>query len=76
MWLALGVYFFFVQAGEIFADARTRAHEVECWKGADVAFFEGETQLAKLRWSTVDRVEVRVRDSKGDQLRSGTLLSH
>ena len=35
----------------------------------DVAFFLGRAQLRVTQWSRADRVEVRIRGSKGDQLR-------
>ena len=76
LWLALGASFFFLaRAGEMFAETRTRAHRVHCSRRADVAFFRGENQLERGRWSTADRVEARFGGSKGDQLRHGAILT-
>ena len=41
LWLALGASFsFLTQAAEMFAETRTRAHELFCLRLADVAFSE------------------------------------
>ena len=74
--LALEAYFFFLaRAGNEIAETCTRAHEVRRLKRAGVAFFRGENQLERRRWSTTDRVEVRFRGSKRDQLRKGAISS-
>lgn len=39
-----------------------------------VAFYKDRTQLCRQEWGTVDRVEVRFRASKGDQLRLGVIM--
>ena len=57
------------------AETRSRIHESYCLRRADVAFFRGGAQLAEVLWSTADRVGVRFRGSKGDQLRKGAMLS-
>lgn len=46
LWLALGASFLFLtRASEMFAETRTRAHEIYCLRRADVAFFRAELQL-------------------------------
>ena len=42
---------------------------------ADVAFFRGNVQLTAAPWVSADRVEVRFRGSKGDQMRTGRVLT-
>jgi len=76
LWLALCASFcFLTRASELFAETRTRIHETYCLRRADVAFFCGKVQLVSARWSTADRVEVRFRGSKGDQMRKGVVLT-
>ena len=75
LWLALGTLFFFVaRAAEMFAETSTRAHEEWCLRRADVAFLRGENQLKGGQWSTADRVDLRFRGNKGDQLRAGDIF--
>ena len=69
------LFLFLARAEEMFAETRTRAREVHCLRRADAAFFRGENQLVRGRWSTADRVGVRVRGSKGDQLRKGAIYN-
>ena len=59
----------------MFAETRSRIHETYCLRRADVAFFRGPAQLTAAHWSTTDRVEVRFRGSKGDQMRKGAAIS-
>ena len=76
LWLALCASFcFLTRASEMFAETRTRVHETYCLRRADVAFFRGELQLVSAPWSAADRVEVRFRGSKGDQMRKGAVLT-
>ena len=60
----------------MFAETRLRVHETYCFRRADVAFFRGNIQLTVAQWSNADRVEVRFRGSKGDQLRKGAAVTH
>ena len=52
-----------------------------CWddghilRRGDVVFFRGSTQLEWTMWGQADRVKVRFRGSKGDQLRYGTVMT-
>ena len=74
LWPALCASFcLLTRASEMFAETRLRVHETYCLRRADVAFFRGNVQLTVAQWSTADRVEVRFRGSKGDQLRKGRL---
>ena len=59
----------------MFAETRSRIHETYCLRRADVAFFRGRAQLGVAQWSRVDRVEVRFRGSKFDQLWKGAVIS-
>ena len=40
-----------------------------------IVYFRGRAQLRVAQWSRADRVEVRFRGSKGDQLRKGVVIS-
>ena len=76
LWLALCASFcFLTRASEMFAETRSRVHETYCLRRADVAFFRENIQLTASQWSSADRVEVRFRGSKGDQLRKGAVLT-
>ena len=76
LWLALGASFFFLtRAAEMFAETSTRMHEIYGLRRGGVAFFRGGRQLEWGQWPTADRVEVRFRGSKGDQLRKGAVLT-
>ena len=59
----------------MFAETRSRVHETYCLRRADVALFRGQIKLSDAQWPTADRVEVRFRGSKGDQLRKGAVVS-
>ena len=50
-------------------------HETYCLRRAYVAFFRGYSQLTAAQWLAADRVEVRFRGSKGDQLRKGAVVT-
>ena len=72
LWLALCASFcFLTRASEMFAESRSRIHGTYCLRRADVAFFRGNAQLTAALWFSADRVEVRFRGSKGDQMRTG-----
>ena len=76
LWLALCASFcFLTRASAMFAETRSRIHEKYCLRRADVAFFRGRVQLGVAQWSRADRVEVRFRGFKGDQLRKGAVIS-
>ena len=76
LWLALYASFcFLTRASEMFAEARLRVRETYCLRPADVALFRGQSQLGAAQWTTADRVVVRIRGSKGDQLRTGAMVS-
>ena len=76
LWLALCASFcFLTRASEMFAESRSRIHETYCLRRADVAFFRGNAQLTAALWASADRVEVRFRGSKGDQMRTGRVLT-
>ena len=75
LWLASYASFcFLTRASEMFAETRSRIHKTYCLR-RDAAFFRGRVQLGVAQWSTADRVEVRFRGSKGDQLRKGAMIS-
>ena len=59
----------------MFAESQSRIHETYCLQRADVAFFRGNVQLTAAPWVSADRVEVRFRGSKGDQMRTGGVLT-
>ena len=75
LWLALCASFcFLTRASEMIAETRSHIHETYCLGQADVDFFRGRAQLRVALWSRADRVEVRLRGSKGDQLRKGAVI--
>ena len=77
LWPALCASFcLLTRASEMFAETRLRVHETHCLRRADVAFFRGNIQLTVAQWSTADHIEVRLRGSKGDQLRKGAVVTH
>ena len=45
------------------------------WRRGDVVFFQRSTQLYWTTWGQADRVEVRFRSSKRDQLRDGRVMT-
>ena len=76
LWLTWCASFcFLTRTSEMFAETRLRIHETYCLRRADVAFFRDRVQLEVAQWSRADRVEVRFRGSKGDQLRKGAVIS-
>ena len=73
LWLALCALFcLLIRASEMFAETRLRVHETYCLRRADVASF---AEIFVAQWSTANRVEVRFRGSKGDQLRKGAVVT-
>ena len=76
LWVALCASFCLLTcASDMFAETRLRVPETYCLRRAHVAFFRGNIQLTVAQWSTADRVEVRFRGSKGDQLRKGAVVT-
>ena len=76
LFLGLGVSFFFLtRASEMFALGTDRVHPDYCLRRKDVALFLNERQLQWPFWSLANRVEVRFRASKGDQLRRGAIIT-
>ena len=65
---------FLTRASEMFTESRSRIHETYCLRRADVSF-RGNVQLTAAPWVSADRVEVRFRGSKGDQMRTGRVLT-
>ena len=45
-----------------------------CFTGSDAAFPTDDRQLRGLRWSDVNRVEVRFRGDKRDQVQVGSVI--
>ena len=56
-------------------NVRGNPDETYCLRRAGVAFFRARVQLGVAQWSRADRVEVRFRGSKGDQLRKRAVIS-
>ena len=76
LWLTLcASLYFLTRASEMFAETRSRVYEWYCLRRADVGFFRGDYRLAEALWSTADRVEIRFRCLKGDQLGKEAVLS-
>lgn len=59
----------------MFAVSSKDMHAVHGLRRGDVAFFRSSEQLAPGQWSLADRVEVRFRSAKGDQLRKGAVVT-
>ena len=77
LWLALGTSFFILaRAGEIFASKEGCYDNKQILHRGDVFFFRGNTQLDWTMRGQTDRVEVRFRGSKWDQLWDGTVMAH
>ena len=76
LWLALCASFcLLTRASEMFSGNSITSSRDYCLRRADVAFFRGNIQLTVAQWSTVNRVEVRFRGSKGEQLRKGAVVT-
>ena len=76
LWMGLCASFFFLtRSPEMFADSVQSYHPLYCLRRSDVAFFRGHKQLCRPDWCEADRVEVRFRASKGDQLRLGVVVT-
>lgn len=56
-----------LRKAELFAEDDGRVHAVNCLRGEDKAFYAGESLAERGSSSGVDTVEVRFRDSKGNQ---------
>ena len=75
LWLALGASFFFLApAGEMFASKEGCWDDGHMLRRKDMVFFRGSIQLDWTMWGQADRVVVRFRNSKGDQLRYGMVM--
>ena len=77
LWLTLCASFcLLTRASQMFAETRLRVHETYCLHRAH-CFLLSRKYLAYCvaKWSTADRVEVRFRGSKGDQLRKGPVVT-
>ena len=59
----------------MFASKEGRWDDKHVLRRGDVVFARGSTQLDWIIWSQTDRVEVRFRSSKGDQLRDGMVMT-
>ena len=70
-----GFVFFLARAGEMFASKEGCRNDGHILRLGDVVFFRGSTQLDWTMWGQVDRVEVRFRSLKVDQLRDGTVMT-
>ena len=72
LFLALGASFFFLtRASEAFVVYKNVMHAEHGLRRGDVAFFEQVVKLSVGQWHLADRVELRFRTSKGDQLSKG-----
>lgn len=75
MWLCLGFsYFFLLRSDEVFASDSGVVHPTHCVRRGDVTFFEHEHQVDFRRWRRANKVEVRFRGHKGDQLGEGSVI--
>ena len=63
-----------LRASEIFANGKGVFHEVYYLMREDVAFFKDNEQLVGSRIRKANKVEVRFKESKGDQGRKGAVL--
>lgn len=70
-----GFVFLLLRAGERFVVSKAALHVVHGLRRGDAAFFCGSVQLHEAQWPLADRVEVRFRSSKGDQLRQGAMMT-
>ena len=59
---------------EVLASDSGIVHPVHCVTRDDVTFFNDGDQLDVRRWREAERVEVRFRGHKGDQLQKGSTL--
>ena len=74
MWLCLCLrYFLIAWSDEVFASDSGVVHPAHCLARGNVAFFAGDVQLAYALWPTPDKIEVRVREHKGDQDQIGSV---
>lgn len=63
------------RACKMFAVSNTATHVVHGLRRGTVAYFCDSVHLRVAQWPSADRVEVRVRSLKGDQLRQGAVLT-
>ena len=76
LWLALGASFFFLaRLGEIFANTEGHWDDEHILRRRDVVLFRGSSQVDWTMGGQTDSVEVRLRSSKGDKLRDGTMMT-
>ena len=74
MWLCLCLsYFLIARSDEMFASDSGVVHPAHCLTRGDVAFFDGDVQLAYALCPTADKIEVRVRWHKEDQDQVGSV---
>ena len=55
-------------AGQLFANKQGRRDDGKILRRTDAGFVWGKTKFDWTMWGQADRVEVRFRSSKGDQL--------
>lgn len=65
-------YFLIVRSDEVFSCLGV-PHPVHCLTRGDVALFAGDVQLGCDRRTIADKMEVRVREQKGDQDQIGSV---
>ena len=74
-WIGLTLaYLLLLRASEVFAEDDGRVHAVYCLRGGDVAFYAGERQVEEGSSPGIDKMEVRLGGSKGDQGRKVAVL--
>lgn len=75
VWIGLALsYHLWLRASELFADDKGWFHEVYCLRRGEIAHVKGDEQLEGKDIRAADKVDVRVRRSKGDQGRKGAVL--
>ena len=75
LWLSLAIRFLIIaRSDEVWAKDEGGVYSTRCLTRADIAFDSGDSQLSYLHWRQADRVEVRFRGRKGDQVREGSLV--
>lgn len=69
-------YFFPTRAAEeVFAEAADLVPPMFCLPRTKVALSKVDRQLEWLHWASADKVDVRCRGSKGDQMRNGAIVT-
>ena len=75
VWIGLALsYFLMLRASELFVGEMREFHIIYFLRRGDVAFFRNNEQIGEGRRQEADKVEVRFRESKGDQGRKGAVL--